>query len=70
MNQPCRDEEAVIHMAGTAVIPSTVTTHLGFAIGQAYRALTAWRREEKTGFVQYARGANSGHSKESHYSFF
>lgn len=45
MNQPCRDEEAVIHMAGAAVIPSTVAAHLGFPIGQAYGALTAWRRE-------------------------
>lgn len=47
VNQPCRDEEAVIHVADAAVIPPTVAAHLGFPIGQAYGALTAWRR--KTG---------------------
>lgn len=45
MNQPCRDEEAVINVAGAAVIPSTVATHLGFPVGQAYGALTACKSE-------------------------
>lgn len=46
MNQPCRDKKAVIHMAGAAVVPSTVAAHLGFPIGQTYGALTTYRKEK------------------------
>lgn len=46
MNYACGDEEAVVHVAAAAVVPSTVIAHLGLAVGETNRSLAPCLRQK------------------------